>query len=104
MASVSLRLRSVGGVGFEAGAAGDGSAVGCACGVGVAIDAGSEVSGCRAVQLVAAGSGVDAGSVFISTGLVDSASWPLEGRELEEAVGCAALVGGWSEGDAMAAG
>lgn len=104
MASLSLRLMSVGGAGFAVAASAAGSSDCCACVAGVSIDMGSEGSGACAVEVVAAGSGVDAGSVFISTGLDDNASWPLEGREVAEAVGCAAVVEGWSDGDAIAAG
>lgn len=49
----------------------------------------------------------DAGSVFISTGLDDSTSCPLAGRELV-CCGCGAVcegvVEGWSDGEAMARG
>lgn len=104
MASLSLRLMSVGGAGFDAAVDAAGSSDNCACVAGVSIDTGSDGWGACAVEVVAAGSGVGAGSVFISTGLDDSASWPLEGREVADVVGCAAVVEGWSDGDAMATG
>jgi hypothetical protein len=104
IASVSLRLRSVGGAGFVEATAGSVSSSACVCGVDVSIDAGSVVAAVGAVVFVGAGSGEDAGNVLISTGLVDNASWPLVGRGSGVDTGCAALVEGWSEGEAIAAG
>ena len=74
IASVSLRCRFVGGVGFDTASAGIVMSSACVGGVNISIDTGSGVSAVGAVVFVAAGSGEDAGNVLISTGLVDNAS------------------------------
>lgn len=107
IASVSLRLRSTGGAGFEVGAAGAGSILSCGSvcpvwGIGVPVDGvGAGPVVCAAVlgaSGAAAGSGADAARGFISTGSVDGAPSPLAGREDGRA------AEGVSEGEAMAAG
>lgn len=96
IASVSMRLRSAGGVGLAvAGAGVEESASGsarsefCASGVwetGSGIDRGSAAGAdvVVVVFVVETGSGRDAGNVLISTGLEERACWPLPlpGREL----------------------
>ena len=104
IASVSLRTRSVGSAGFDGAAADNALSSACVCGADVSLDAGSCDSDVCAVVCIVAGSGEDAGKVFISTGLVDRASWALAGGESGADAGCAALAEGWSEGEAMAAG
>jgi hypothetical protein len=94
MASVSLRLRFVGGDGFEAAAAGVVLSSACICDMGMSIGTGSGFSAAGAVEPAVA-SGEDAGSVLISMGLVESASSGV-------AVGCAALAEGGSEGEVIA--
>jgi hypothetical protein len=96
MASVSLRLRFVGGDGFEAAAAGVVLSSGCACDMEMSTGTGPGFSVAGAVGFAVA-SGEDTGSVLISIGLVESASSGV-------AVGCAALAEGGSEGEVMATG
>lgn len=104
IASVSVRLSSAGGPGFDASGSGiDSPGVslvsdGCAPVVSVGNDVGAGSEVCAAF---ADWSGAEAGNVFISTGLDDNAACPLLGREPDcWGALCAGVAwAGWSEGD-----
>lgn len=97
MASVSERLRSVGGAGFAAvGEAGDAASEGSMasiCGLVAAIWVVMGVSGDCAVLFAGGGVVDEDGRVRISTGLDDKASEVLDGRDVDVLLCCGGLWG-----------
>lgn len=92
MASVSLRVRSVGGVLLEVVAVSVAVSIVSGCGTCWVCPSVAMVSVvCAGVSDAAVGSEADAGNVFISTGLVEVGAWELFGREVDCA-GCGGLV------------